>query len=66
AALEADGKLSQEQAIALASKNVETLLGANIDDEDTDMVATSSGDLFELAAKVAAIISPRHGSVDVF
>ncbi|KAL0577309.1 hypothetical protein V5O48_004665 [Marasmius crinis-equi] len=66
AALEANGKLSQEQVIALASKNVETLLGANIDDDDTDMVATSSGDLFELAAKVAAIISPKRRSVDVF
>ena len=66
AALEANGKLSQEQAIALASKNIETLLGAKIDDEDIDMVATSGGDLFEMSAKVLAIVSSRQGSVELF
>ncbi|KAG7098629.1 hypothetical protein E1B28_000547 [Marasmius oreades] len=66
ASLEADGKLSKEQAIALASKNLEDLLGAKIDDEETDLVATTSGDLFELNAKVVAVVSPKRASVDLF
>ncbi|KAF9268942.1 carbohydrate esterase family 9 protein [Marasmius fiardii PR-910] len=66
ASLEADGKLSKEQAIGLASKNLEVLLGAKVEDEDTDMVATSSGDLFEMKSKVEAVISPKRGSVDLF
>ncbi|KAL0072430.1 hypothetical protein AAF712_000193 [Marasmius tenuissimus] len=65
AAIEANGKLSQEQAIALASKNIEILLGAEVDDDDTDMVATSAGDLFEMSAKVVAIVSSRQSSVEL-
>ncbi|KAH9892482.1 hypothetical protein C8Q73DRAFT_732800 [Cubamyces lactineus] len=60
------GVLSKPKALALASVNVERLLGLEIDPEDRDLVATVGGDLLDFEGKVAAVISPRQGAVDIF
>lgn len=68
AALEADGRISKTQALALASTNLEKLLG--IDDggwsSASDLVATAGGDLLQFESKVVAVISPGRGVVDLF
>ncbi|KAJ8496472.1 hypothetical protein ONZ51_g1109 [Trametes cubensis] len=60
------GVLSKSKALALASVNVERLLGLEFDPEDRDLVATIGGDLLDFGGKVAAVISPRQGVVDIF
>ncbi|KAM5544023.1 hypothetical protein V8D89_002640, partial [Ganoderma adspersum] len=65
AALEAGEAISKAQAIALVSTNVEKLLGIERDSGETELVATSGGDLLEFS-KVVAVISPTRGVVDVF
>ncbi|KAF8897048.1 hypothetical protein CPB84DRAFT_1781415 [Gymnopilus junonius] len=63
AALEANGAISKPDAIALASVNLERLLGVN--SPNTDLVAVSRGTLFDFDGKVAGIISPHRGVVDL-
>ena len=65
AALDANGEISKTDALALASVNLETLLGIKIDNIQGDLVATSGGDLLEFS-KGVGVISPRRGVVDVF
>ncbi|OSC98900.1 carbohydrate esterase family 9 protein [Trametes coccinea BRFM310] len=64
AALESDGAISKADAIALASVNVEALLGVKTDGLQQDLVATQGGELLEFS-KVVAVISPRRGVVDL-
>ncbi|EJD04405.1 composite domain of metallo-dependent hydrolase [Fomitiporia mediterranea MF3/22] len=70
AALEAPSEISRTQALALASTNLEKLLGLDINDNsnniDADLVATESGDLFDFEGKVVGVINPRKGVVDLF
>jgi hypothetical protein len=68
AALEAGGRISKVQALALASTNLEQLLGCDPGGASgtSDLVATRGGDLLSLESKVVGIISPRRGSVDLF
>ncbi|KAF9523733.1 carbohydrate esterase family 9 protein [Crepidotus variabilis] len=63
AALEAGGDLSKSEAIALASVNLEQLLGLR--DAVTDLVAVKQGTLFDFEGKVAGIISQQRGLVDM-
>ena len=63
AALETGGALPRSEVIALASTNLEKLLG--IHEPHDDLVATIGGDLFDFTSKVAAVISPRRGLVDI-
>ena len=65
AALEADGAISQSGALALASVNVEKLLGIDADGLQSDLVVTRGGDLLSFDSKVVGIISPRRGVVDL-
>ncbi|KAG7441138.1 carbohydrate esterase family 9 protein [Guyanagaster necrorhizus] len=65
AALEARTEISQSGALALASVNLETLLGVD-DDEDYDMVVTAFGTLLEFESKVVGVISSRRAVVDLF
>lgn len=58
AALESDGKISEAQALALASTNLEKLLGASA---QGDLVVTRGGTILDFEAKVVGIISPRRG-----
>lgn len=64
-ALETGGEMSKADALALASVNVEKLLGVHIDDAQSDLVATRGGGLLDLSSKVVGIISPRRGIVDL-
>ncbi|KAF8165543.1 hypothetical protein B0H34DRAFT_689508 [Crassisporium funariophilum] len=67
AALESSARISQQQAYALVTRDLERLLGVRgIDDETADLVAYSGGSVFELSSKVAGVISPRRGSVELF
>ena len=63
AALESNGTLSRAEAISLGSSNIETLLGL---EPQYDLVAYTGGDMFELSSRVAAVISPKRGFVDIF
>ena len=60
--LEANGTLSRTEAIALASTNIETLLGMDV---EYDLVAYVGGDMFDFSSRVAAVISPHRGFVDI-
>ncbi|KAF5380447.1 hypothetical protein D9615_004475 [Tricholomella constricta] len=64
AALEANGQLSKADALALASVNLEVLLGLN--SEISDLVATKGGDLLGFEGKVISVISPNRGIVGLF
>ncbi|KAJ7089245.1 carbohydrate esterase family 9 protein [Mycena belliarum] len=59
AGLESNGVLGKAEALALASSNLEILLG--VEEINSDLVATKGGAGFE--GKVLAIISPCRGSV---
>ncbi|TFK91321.1 composite domain of metallo-dependent hydrolase [Polyporus arcularius HHB13444] len=64
AAIESDGLISKEQAIALASTNVEKLLGIERSADDAELVATRGGDFLDYG-KVVGVVSPRRGVVDL-
>ena len=64
--MDAAGKLSKAEALALGSTNVEKLLGSKTEAfAQGDLVATQGGDLLDFGAKVVAVISPRRGLVDL-
>ena len=65
AALESNGEIQKADALALASVNVEKLLGIKTDSLQGDLVATHGGDLLDFS-KVVGVISPRRGLVDIF
>jgi hypothetical protein len=62
AALEANGTLSRREAYALASVNLERLLG--IKATNTDLVAVKHGDLLGFEGEVISIISAQRETVD--
>ncbi|KAH8116643.1 composite domain of metallo-dependent hydrolase [Phellopilus nigrolimitatus] len=66
AALEAAGDITKIQALALASSNLEKLLGLEVDADLADLVATEAGDMFDFESKVVGVISPRRSVVDLF
>ena len=67
-ALEANGKISREQAYALVSTNIEKILGLDdiADGGLDDLVAFDGGSSFEFSSKVVAVLSPQRGFVEVF
>ncbi|KAH9176445.1 carbohydrate esterase family 9 protein [Lactarius sanguifluus] len=65
-ALESGGHISKPEAIALASTNLQKLLGGNGHEGTTDLVATQGGDLLSFESKVVAVISSVRGTVDLF
>ncbi|KAI0769727.1 hypothetical protein BD413DRAFT_613748 [Trametes elegans] len=60
------GVLDKAAVFALASVNVEKLLGLELEPKEQDLVATVGGDLLDFAGKVVAVISPRQEAVDIF
>lgn len=66
AGLESNGRVNQRQAYALASTNLDKILGIEHSSEDADLVAFEGGSLFDLSSKVAAVVSPQRGLVDLF
>ncbi|KAA1473973.1 carbohydrate esterase family 9 protein [Dentipellis sp. KUC8613] len=66
AALESGGRISKPAALALASTNLEKLLGGEVEIEGlSELVATEGGDLLQFESKVVAVISPRRRLVDL-
>ncbi len=65
AALDANGEISKTDALALASVNLEKLLGIKTHSVQGNLIATSGGDLLEFSSKVVGVISPRRGVVDI-
>jgi hypothetical protein len=55
--------MSKEQALAIASSNLEHLLGSEM--PNTDLVATMGGDLFDVDSPVVAISSSRRAITDI-
>ncbi|KAI5118175.1 hypothetical protein M0805_008416 [Coniferiporia weirii] len=66
AALEVAGDITKTQALALASSNLEKLLGLDVEAELSDLVATEAGDMFDFESKIIGVVSPRRGAVDLF
>ncbi|KAJ3809317.1 carbohydrate esterase family 9 protein [Lentinula aff. lateritia] len=66
AAVEAGGDISREQAIALASSNLEKLLGLAPGTVSSSLVATTGGTLLDFESKVVAVASSKRGVVDLF
>lgn len=64
--IDSRGLISIEDALDMATTNVEKLLGVTRKTEDSDMVATTGGELLSFEGKVVAAISPRRGVVDLF
>ncbi|KAJ6577348.1 carbohydrate esterase family 9 protein [Mycena capillaripes] len=64
-ALESGGSISKEAALAMASSNIEKLLGVR-SGASTEFVVTRGGDLFSLDSKVIAMVSSKRGVVDLF
>lgn len=62
-ALETNGALSKSDAFALASVNLERLLG--VQNPITDLVAVKGGTLLDFEGKVVGVISPQRGVVDL-
>ncbi|KAH6910348.1 amidohydrolase [Coprinopsis sp. MPI-PUGE-AT-0042] len=58
AAIDASGHLTRDEAFAIGSSNIETLLGVERDPDTVDLVATKGGDLLDFHSKVVAIVSP--------
>ena len=48
----------------MGSVNLQRLLGAEVNGEEMDLVATRGGDLLELNSKVVAVISPSQKLVN--
>lgn len=66
AALEADGEISKAEAIALASSNLEKLLGLKSGTVTSDLVATTGGTVLDFESKVVGVVSAKRGVVDLF
>ncbi|KDQ64250.1 hypothetical protein JAAARDRAFT_64138 [Jaapia argillacea MUCL 33604] len=66
AALESNGRIDRREAFALATTNLEELLGVkDMFDDRADLVAYEGGGVFDLSSKVVAVLSPQRGVVDV-
>ncbi|KAJ7242763.1 composite domain of metallo-dependent hydrolase [Mycena haematopus] len=64
-ALESGGSISKEAALAMASSNIEKLLGVR-SGSNSELAVTRGGDLFSLDSKVIAMVSSKRGVVDLF
>ena len=60
--------MTKNEALALASTNLERLLGLeeNTSDYLADLVAYEGGDIFDFSSKAVGVLSPRKGVVDLF
>ena len=65
AALESGGRISKAEALALASTDLDLLLGSTAEAQGS-LVATVGGDLLDMEAKVVAVLDAGRGVVDLF
>jgi hypothetical protein len=66
ASIEAGGQITQEQALALGSTNLEKLLTGWVNIEGMELVATEGGGFLDMGSRVVAILSGRRGVADLF
>lgn len=64
--VDSHGLISMEDALNMATTNVEKLLGVTRKASDSDTVATKGGELLSFEGKVVAVTSPRRRVVDLF
>ncbi|KAF8893820.1 hypothetical protein BD779DRAFT_1435509 [Infundibulicybe gibba] len=64
ASLESQGSISKTEALALASVNLEKLLGLRRDPDKIDLVAVKGGSFMGFEGKIVNIISPGRKTVD--
>ena len=57
--------MNQLQVYALASTNLDKLLGIKHDYEGVAFTVFEGDSLFELSSKVATVVSPQRGLVDL-
>ena len=55
-----------EDALGVATMNIDKLLGVTRKVSESDLVVTKGGDLLSFEGKVVAVTSPRRGLVDIF
>lgn len=55
-----------EDALDMATTNIEKLLGVTRKASESDIVVTKGGDLLSFEGKVVAVASRRRGVVDLF
>ena len=65
-AVESSDNLSPADALAMASSNIEKLLGIHSARANSDLVVAAGGDPFPFESKVVGMISSRRGVVDLF
>ncbi|KZV62706.1 carbohydrate esterase family 9 protein, partial [Peniophora sp. CONT] len=67
AALESGGRINKSEALALASTDLDLLLGSTVQAQgEGTLVATIGGDLLDLEAKVVGVVDGGRGVVDLF
>ncbi|KAH0826552.1 hypothetical protein J3R83DRAFT_4906 [Lanmaoa asiatica] len=64
--IDSRGLISIEDALNMATTNIEKLLGVTRRASDSDTVATKGGELLSFEGKVVAVTSPRRKVVDLF
>ncbi|KAL5631170.1 hypothetical protein ACGC1H_006866 [Rhizoctonia solani] len=66
AALESDGDIKKNDALALGTTNLQKLLGLEGNDLFGDLVAYHGGGCFDLASRPVAVLSSARATVDLF
>ncbi|KAH7339931.1 hypothetical protein B0J17DRAFT_570590 [Rhizoctonia solani] len=66
AALESNGDIKKQDALALGTTNLQKLLGLEGNDLFGDLVAYRGGDCFDLASRPVAVVSSARATVDLF
>ncbi|KZS92638.1 carbohydrate esterase family 9 protein [Sistotremastrum niveocremeum HHB9708] len=66
AALESSGRITQTEALLMASTNLEKLLGVPDYEVSNDLVATKGGTILDFSGKVVGVISSRRKMVELF
>ncbi|QRW21792.1 carbohydrate esterase family 9 protein [Rhizoctonia solani] len=66
AALESDGDINKQDALALGTTNLQKLLGLEGSELLGDLIAYHGGDCFDLASRPVAVVSAARGTVDLF
>ncbi|CUA74661.1 DNA-directed RNA polymerase II subunit RPB1-B [Rhizoctonia solani] len=66
AALESNGDLTKQDALALGTINLQKLLGLEGNAPFGDLVAYRGGDCFDLASRPVAVVSSARATVDLF
>ena len=64
--LDGNGRITREQAVAMASTNLERMLGISSSDMKGEWVAYMNGGVLDFTSKVVGVVSERRGVVELF